>query len=125
MRAGERGAAGVAAGDALEGLGCLGAFSFFWVGAGGGVVMVALVGSDGAEVLVLACTLCSMVALRACAAVSLLGSSAGFVRPTTRGLSCPPDVVRGSGFVDGAMLGCVLWEELVAGAWRWRAVMAL
>ena len=113
MRAGERGAVGVA--GALGCLGCLEAFSFFWVSVG-----VVMVGSEGAEALVLAWTFCSMLAFRA-GVVSLLGSSVGFVLPTTRGLSWPPDVDLSpavSEVVEGAILGWKLFEKLLPGAWK-------
>ena len=106
MTAGVRGYVGFV--GALGGLGCLGAFSFFVVGCDG--MMEA-----GAEVLVLAWMFWSMLALRA-AVVDLLGPSwlamvggDGFVRPTTRGLSWPPELERVSGVegsVEGAMVRC-------------------
>ena len=107
MRAGERGAAGGGTG-ALDGFGCLGAFSFFCAGGGFGVELaVSAVGSDG----VFAWT------------VSLLGTSVGFVRPTTRGLSWPLDggvSAGGPGVVGGAIWGCAWCDKLLARAWKRR-----
>ena len=85
--------------------------------------MVGGAGSDGADVLVLAWMFCSILAFRASAA-SLLGSSAGFVRPTTSGLSWPLDV-GGVSDAEGAILVWALGEKLVAGACRWRSVVAI
>jgi hypothetical protein len=53
--------------------------------------------------------------------VSLLGSSVGFVLPTTRGLSCPPDAGLSPGasnVVEGAILGCVFCEKLKTRIWE-------
>ena len=61
-----------------------------------------------------------MLAFKFCT-VSLLGSSVGFVLPTTRGLSCPldPDLSpRVSNVVEGAILRCVLGEKLEARVWE-------
>lgn len=66
-----------------------------------------MVGSEGAEVLVLAWMFCSMLELSS-RTVSWLGTSVGFVLPTTSGLSWPPDVDLSpavSDVVGGAMLG--------------------
>ena len=68
------------------GLAGLGFFSFLVV------VGASEVGSAGAEVLVLAWRFCSMLWFRA-AAVSALVVSVGLDRPTTRGLSWPPEGV--------------------------------
>jgi hypothetical protein len=68
-----------------------------------------------------------MLELRAWTA-SLLRSSVGFVRPTTRGLSWPPveDLSPGvSDAVGGAMLGCGLCEDPSAGASKWRLAVAV
>jgi hypothetical protein len=57
-----------------------------------------------------------MLAFKFCT-VSLLGSSVGFVLPTTRGLSCPLDADLSPGVsnvVEGAILRCVLSEKLEA-----------
>jgi hypothetical protein len=54
-------------------------------------------------------------------AASLVGSSVGFVRPTTRGLSCPPDAdlsPRVSNVVGDVILKCVLSEKLEAKVWK-------
>ncbi len=98
MTAGVSGYAGAT--GALGVFGCLAAFSFFVVGCDEA-------DSAGAEVLVLAWMFSSMLALRA-PVVDGLGSEesvvVGFVRPTTRGLSWPPDEERVSG-VEGPVEG--------------------
>ena len=53
--------------------------------------------------------------------VSLLGSSVGFVLPTTRGLSCPLDANLSPGVsnvVEGAILRRTLSEKVEARVWE-------